>query len=79
MDPHWFGSLNPLISIEIKSLILIRIETNADPQHFLSPMCRKMEVSRVDPEGEKTPLSSLSGGEKVIIQMCLIFALWTVS
>jgi chromosome segregation ATPase len=42
-------------------------------------MCRKMEVSRVDTEGEKTPLSSLSGGEKVIIQMCLIFALWTVS
>jgi|688.fasta_scaffold84192_1 hypothetical protein len=42
-------------------------------------MCRKMEVSRVGPEGEKTPLSSLSGGEKVIIQMCLIFALWTVS
>jgi hypothetical protein len=37
MDPHCFGSLDPKriwIRIEIKSLIRIRIKTNADPQHW---------------------------------------------
>jgi hypothetical protein len=39
MDPHWFGSLDAaciriLMRFEKKSWIRIRIETNADPQHW---------------------------------------------
>jgi len=41
-------------------------------------VCRRMEVSRVDEEGVEKPLASLSGGEKSMSQMALIFALWTV-
>jgi len=38
-----------------------------------------MQVSTVDAEGEKKPLSSMSSVRTFISQMCLIFALWEVT